>query len=201
MPSKTSIATIDGTPSPKPVMGRPRSADVDERILRETLDVVSEKGFSGVTINEICERAGVSRATFYRRFPNPPAAVAEAINAAFEFHDLPTGDDPVEYLLEFALAMERTYSDPRIAPAVGFMIGEINAKPDVFERVQQGVRERRAHVRQAIEAMGALENQSGPPLDLDIVLVILSGLASDAAVTRRPLKRATLRSVIARLIA
>jgi hypothetical protein len=97
--------------------------------------------------------------------------------------------------------MERTYSDPRIAPAVGFMIGEINAKPDVFERVQQGVRERRAHVRQAIEAMGALENQSGPPLDLDIVLVILSGLASDAAVTRRPLKRATLRSVIARLIA
>jgi AcrR family transcriptional regulator len=192
--------TDDTDLPPKPVMGRPRSADINDRILRETLDVVSEKGFSGVTINEICVRAGVSRATFYRRFPNPSAAVAEAINAAFEFHELPRNSDPVEYLLEFALAMERTYSDGHVTPAIGFMIGEINAKPDVFERVQQGVRERRAHVRHAVEAMGALDDQTGPPLDLDVVLVILSGLASDAAVTRRPLKPDILRSVITRLI-
>jgi hypothetical protein len=49
--------------------------------------------------------------------------------------------------------------------------------------------------------MGALDDQTGPPLDLDVVLVILSGLASDAAVTRRPLKPDVLRSVITRLIA
>ena len=183
----------------KPQRGRPRSVDVDRRIEKKTLDVVSEKGFSGVTVNEICERAGISRATFYRRYPSPAEALAAAINSAFEFHTPPHSDDPVEYLLEFARALERSYSDPRIAPAIGFLIGEYNAKPDVYERLQQGLRERRAYVRGALEAVGSLPQQSELPLDLDEVLVILSSLAWNAAVTKRKLDPAVLRTVIARL--
>lgn len=184
----------------KPQMGRPRSADVDRRIERETLDVVSEKGFSGVTVNEICERAGISRATFYRRYPSPAEALAAAINSAFEFHSPPHSNDPVEYLFEFALSLERSYSDPRIAPAIGFLIGEYNAKPDVYERLQQGLRERRAYVRGALEAVGSLPPQTELPLDLDEVLVILSSLAWNAAVTKRKLESGALRTVITRLI-
>lgn len=181
-------------------MGRPRSADADRRIQTETLNVVSERGFSGVTVNEICERAGVSRATFYRRYPSPVEALAEAINAAFEFHALPHSEDPVEYLFEFARSLERSYSDPRIAPAIGFLIGEYNAKPDIYERLQQGLRERRAYVRGALEAVGSLPKQEELALDLDEVLVILSSLAWNAAVTKHRLDPATLRTVITRLI-
>jgi len=198
--SKTAASKIEPVESPdKPPMGRPRSADVDRRIEKETLDVVSERGFSGVTVNEICERAGISRATFYRRYPSPAEALAAAINSAFEFHTPPHSDDPVEYLLEFARALERSYSDPRIAPAIGFLIGEYNAKPDVYERLQQGLRERRAYVRGALEAVGSLPRQSELPLDLDEVLVILSSLAWNAAVTKRKLDPAVLRTVITRL--
>lgn len=198
---RSAAAKSQNSESPdKPQMGRPRSADVDRRIEKETLDVVSEKGFSGVTVNEICERAGVSRATFYRRYPSPAEALAAAINSAFEFHTPPLSDDPVEYLLEFARALERSYSDPRIAPAIGFLIGEYNAKPDVYERLQQGLRERRAYVRGALEAVGSLPEQSELPLDLDEVLVILSSLAWNAAVTKRRLEPVVLRTVIARLI-
>lgn len=193
-------ATIRIAPCAKPRMGRPRSVDVDHRIQKETLDVISEKGFSGVTINEICERAGVSRATFYRRYPSPAEALADAINAAFEFHSPPHSDDPVEYLLEFARSLERSYSDPRIAPAIGFLIGEYNAKPDVYDRLQQGLRERRAYVRGALEAVGSLPAQKDLPLDLDEVLVTLSSLAWNAAVTKRTLEPAALRTIIARLI-
>ena len=199
--ARTAVAKIDGPDrSDKPQMGRPRSADVDRRIEKETLDVVSEKGFSGVTVNEICERAGISRATFYRRYPSPAEALAAAINSAFEFHTPPHSDDPVEYLLDFARALERSYSDPRIAPAIGFLIGEYNAKPDVYERLQQGLRERRAYVRGALEAVGSIPQPTEMPLDLDEVLIILSSLAWNAAVTQRKLEPATLRTVITRLI-
>lgn len=198
---KTAASKIEPVESPdKPQMGRPRSVDVDRRIEKETLDVVSEKGFSGVTVNEICERAGISRATFYRRYPSPAEALAAAINSAFEFHAPPLSDDPVEYLLEFARALERSYSDPRIAPAIGFLIGEYNAKPDVYERLQQGLRERRAYVRGALEAVGTLPKQTELPLDLDEALIILSSLAWNAAVTKRKLEPETLRTVITRLI-
>lgn len=200
MPRTAAATTKSPHALDKPQMGRPRSADVDRRIERETLDVVSEKGFSGVTVNEICERAGISRATFYRRYPSPAEALAAAINSAFEFHSPPHSNDPVEYLFEFALSLERSYSDPRIAPAIGFLIGEYNAKPDVYERLQQGLRERRAYVRGALEAVGSLPPQTGLPLDLDEVLVILSSLAWNAAVTKRKLESGVLRTVITRLI-
>lgn len=198
---KSSLASVEEPTSlSKPQMGRPRSADVDRRIFKETLDVVSERGFSGVTVNEICERAGISRATFYRRYPSPAEALAEAINDAFEFHALPHSQDPVEYLLEFAQSIERSYSDPRIAPAIGFMIGEFKAKPDVYEGLQKGLRERRAHVRTALEEMGTLPQQNHAPLDIDEVLVILSSLAWNAAVTKRKLDADVLRTIISRLI-
>ena len=200
MPSSATASAADPAPSDKPQMGRPRSADVDRRIFKETLDVVSERGFSGVTVNEICERAGISRATFYRRYPSPAEALAEAINEAFEFHALPHSQDPLEYLLEFAQSIERSYSDPRIAPAIGFLIGEYKAKPEVYEGLQNGLRERRAHVRAALEKMDTLPRQTDHPLDIDEVLVILSSHAWNAAVTQRKLDADVLRTIIGRLI-
>lgn len=200
MPNPDLAAAEDPTPLNKPQMGRPRSTDVNRRIFKETLDVVSERGFSGVTVNEICERAGISRATFYRRYPSPAEALAEAINDAFEFHALPHSQDPVEYLLEFAQSIERSYSDPRIAPAIGFLIGEYKAKPEAYEGLQNGLRERRAHVRTALETMNILPRQDGLPLDVDEVLIILSSLAWNAAVTKRKLNADVLRTIISRLI-
>jgi len=200
MPCPALASAEDQTPLDKPQMGRPRSTDVNRRIFKETLDVVSERGFSGVTVNEICARAGISRATFYRRYPSPAEALAEAINDAFEFHALPHSQDPIEYLLEFAQSIERSYSDPRIAPAIGFMIGEFKAKPDVYEGLQKGLRERRAHVRTALEKMGTLPRQNDAQLDIDEVLVILSSLAWNAAVTKRKLDADVLRTIIGRLI-
>lgn len=186
-------------PISKVQAGRPRSTDVDQRILKETLDVISEKGFSGVTINEICSRAGISRATFYRRYPSPAEALADAINANFKFDAFPHSQDPVEYLLEFVQSMETSYSDPRIAPAIGFLISECNAKPNVYARLLAGVSERRAHVHSALTTAGIM-SEPPPHINLEEILIILSSLAWNASVTRRKLDPDVIRTVITRLI-
>ncbi len=185
---------------PESVMGRPRSPEVSEGIMRTALELLAEKGFSGLTVNEICARSGVSRASFYRRWASPADAVAEAVNQAFHFPMDFSAKTPVDYLLKFALALEHAYAQPLVTPAVGFLIAEIKAHPDAFERTQQAVRVRREAVGKALETM-AEPLRWGDGLDLDLVLVILSGLASNAAVTGKPLSRRAVKALITRLVA
>lgn len=47
----------------------------DDPILRSALDVFSERGLRRGTLGEVARRAGVGRATLYRRYPNKDAVV------------------------------------------------------------------------------------------------------------------------------
>jgi len=59
--------------------GRHRSAACDAAILSTTLDVLREKGYDGLTVAAVIERAGVSSATLYRRWPAKSELVAAAV--------------------------------------------------------------------------------------------------------------------------
>jgi AcrR family transcriptional regulator len=58
--------------------GRPRSEQARQAILRSTLTILEKQGFSGLTIEEVAERAAVGKATVYRWWPNKGALIADA---------------------------------------------------------------------------------------------------------------------------
>ena len=58
--------------------GRPRSSDLDEIILKATVDLVLERGFKALSMNAIAERSKAGRMTIYRRWPNKAAIVMDA---------------------------------------------------------------------------------------------------------------------------
>ena len=58
--------------------GRPRSEQARLSILRSTLAVLAETGYSGLTIEEVAARAGVGKATVYRWWPHKGALIADA---------------------------------------------------------------------------------------------------------------------------
>jgi len=58
--------------------GRPRSEQARQAILRSTLKLLGERGFSELTIEEVAERAEVGKATVYRWWPNKAALIADA---------------------------------------------------------------------------------------------------------------------------
>ena len=66
-----------------PIKQRPggRTAEVTQRVFAATMDLLVVGGFESVTFQEVAERAGVGRATLYRRWPNPAALAADAIRA------------------------------------------------------------------------------------------------------------------------
>jgi AcrR family transcriptional regulator len=59
--------------------GRHRSQAADEAILSATLDLLSDRGYGGFTVSAVIERAGVSSATLYRRWPTKQQLVAAAV--------------------------------------------------------------------------------------------------------------------------
>jgi AcrR family transcriptional regulator len=69
--------------------GRPRRDQADRGgvITAAVLEVVFERGLSGVTMEGIARRAGVAKTTIYRRWPNRDAMIVEALSTiprAFE---------------------------------------------------------------------------------------------------------------------
>jgi len=58
--------------------GRPRSEEARQAILRSTLRILGQSGFSDLTIEEVADHAGVGKATVYRWWPNKGALIADA---------------------------------------------------------------------------------------------------------------------------
>jgi AcrR family transcriptional regulator len=63
--------------------GRPRSEHSHQAIIGATNELLAERGFAELTMDEIAERAGVSKATIYRRWPSKGTLVFEAFTADF----------------------------------------------------------------------------------------------------------------------
>jgi len=59
--------------------GRPRDEEARTRILQASLEALEALGYPGVTCDAIAERAGASKATIYRWWPNKEAVMLEAL--------------------------------------------------------------------------------------------------------------------------
>ncbi|HXJ87923.1 MAG TPA: TetR/AcrR family transcriptional regulator [Candidatus Binatia bacterium] len=58
--------------------GRPRSEQARQAILRSTLKILGQNGFSNFKIEEVADQAEVGKATVYRWWPNKGALIADA---------------------------------------------------------------------------------------------------------------------------
>ena len=60
--------------------GRPRDPSRDEAIFAATLALFAEHGYAGVSIEGVAARAGVGKATIYRRYASKAQLVVESVH-------------------------------------------------------------------------------------------------------------------------
>jgi AcrR family transcriptional regulator len=70
----------DSTGEPHGKVGRPRDPRLDEAIVAATLELLAEEGYAQLTVERIAARAGVGKASLYRRWPDKVAIVLEAVS-------------------------------------------------------------------------------------------------------------------------
>jgi len=99
------------TTTPVPVAQRPggRTARTAERVFGAVLELLDERGVDGFQYEEVAQRAGVGRATIYRRWPERELLVGEALE---RFAELSISlddsgnlrDDLIDFVCSFAAA-------------------------------------------------------------------------------------------------
>jgi AcrR family transcriptional regulator len=75
----SATAPTSGIPAAPVKRGRPRRADADGAILGATLELLNEVGVAGLSMDLLAQRAGVGKATIYRRWDSKEALILDAL--------------------------------------------------------------------------------------------------------------------------
>ncbi|CAB4934213.1 unannotated protein [freshwater metagenome] len=100
-------------------LGRPRDADLTDRLLTGALDLVAEVGLDRFNADALVTATGAGKAAVYRRWPNTEVLLAEALGRCHPVPEVPdTGSlrgDLVALLAPWTRALDR---DERALAAV-----------------------------------------------------------------------------------
>ncbi len=162
---------------PRPA-GRPRSIEADRAILRAAVDLLADEGYGGVTMEGVAARAGVGKATVYRRWASKSALVVDAICACREHGaQVPdTGSARQDLLLYVRAFMDhlRTSDAARVMPA---LVAELARSPELATAFRDGlVQPRRARVLEVVRRgvdRGEVRAGADPEVIADAVVALL----------------------------
>src|SRR5574342_17534 len=159
--------------SSAPSAGRPRSEEAHKAILDATLELLVEVGFSALTVEGVAQRAGVGKATIYRRWPSKLPLVSEAFGQLPGLEEADTGDlaSDLEHMLRSYL---RTYHATPLGAVVPSLAGELPHNPELMELFAPVVRARRQPLIRALERAAA-RGEIPPDLDLDLAADLIFG--------------------------
>jgi len=158
--------------------GRPRSEEADRAILEATLAVVAEEGISGLSVEAVAHRAGVGKATIYRRFASKEdlltgvfATLADDLSVPVD--DLPTVEALAAIVEQIWDAM-LTRGAWRIMPRV---LSAADTHPALYQCYYRTVVAPRHDVVVAVLRRGVERGDVRADVDMDLVAAALLGPA------------------------
>ncbi|HEX4164150.1 MAG TPA: TetR/AcrR family transcriptional regulator [Bryobacteraceae bacterium] len=155
--------------------GRPRDEEARARILDATLQVLENTCFPNATVDAIAERAGVSKATIYRWWPNKAAVFIEALREATA-QELPfpdTGDLEQDVNLQLQNFV-KLLTGPRGRTFKAF-IAAAQSDPEVAEAYRElWIKPRRVLTRERLKRHQRAGRMVGN-VDLEALLDVLYG--------------------------
>ena len=155
---------MSSAPENQPSAGRPRSEEAHKAILDATLELLVEVGFSALTVEGVATRAGVGKATIYRRWPSKLPLVIEAFSQLPQLEEVDTGNlvDDLKKMLRSYLQL--FYTTP-LAAVLPSLAGERAHDPQLSERFDPVIRGRRQPLVRALER-AVDRGELSPDLDL-----------------------------------
>jgi AcrR family transcriptional regulator len=106
--------------------GRPRSEQAHRAILDATAALLAEHGFSALRLEHVAARAGVGKATIYRRWSSREALALELLTQiARTDTQIPDLGDTRRELVRWVAAQARALSSPPLGPVLRTLLSQI----------------------------------------------------------------------------
>jgi len=139
--------------------GRPRSERADRAIIEATLSLFAESGPAGLCIEKVAARAGVGKATIYRRWPGKEDLLLEAIT----------------WLKKPLQALCEQFADPRQTREFALLLGEGANYPRLMAQYLETVIEPRRAVIRMVLRRGVATGELREDTDVDAAMFMLAG--------------------------
>jgi AcrR family transcriptional regulator len=154
--------------------GRPRSPEAHAAILRAAVELVAADGLHGLTIEAIAARAGVGKATIYRRWKGKEDLVAEALRSVAQTPRVPdTGSVRGDIAAGARAAVRRLSTDAfRVLPR---LLAETGDDPELRAAVDDALLRPRREAFGVILRRGVERGELRDDVDVELVTDILLG--------------------------
>jgi AcrR family transcriptional regulator len=180
--------------------GRPRSEEAERAILDATLALLGETGISGLTVEAIAARAGVGKATIYRRWPSKLPLVVNAIKTLPELPVPNTGTLRGD-LREIVRHLARILQSSPLGRVLPHLIAEGGWDAQLDEAIRHYVGVRRVPlvevVRRAVER-GEVSTAADPEALADL---LAGPIVNRLFFSRRPIEGKFLDLVVRTVLA
>lgn len=168
------MATPPAEPIDAVVRGRPRSSEVDASVLDAVLALIGEVGIGSMSVDEVAARAGVSKASIYRRWSSKEAMVIDALGSTVgTFESIDTGDTASD-LRAYTVELARRFRDGQAGDVLPHLISAAHTDPALADTFRAFVANRRRPALTII-ARGIERGDLEGDLDADTVVDLLIG--------------------------
>lgn len=177
--------------------GRPRSEEAHGAILGAAIELIREVGYDAVTMDGIAARAGVGKATVYRRWKQKETLVAEAIGrivSAIPVPDTGSTEGDLMALMRSTLAM---YNDPSTGPLLSGLVAAMARNARIAHAVRSGFVATWIDIGRLLLRRGVARGDLRADLDPELALELLAGpLLHRYMITGGPVDEPLARGVV-----
>jgi AcrR family transcriptional regulator len=155
--------------------GRPRSAAADASIVRATLAVLLEDGYRGLTMEQVRARAGVGKATLYRRYGSKQDLVSAAIRHLNQPLELPDTGAVREDVLAVARSVLAGAERVEFASFAPRLLAESAGDPEMHAIFYANLVAPRRAVLGEVLRRGVARGELRADLDIELAIDVFTG--------------------------
>jgi AcrR family transcriptional regulator len=154
--------------------GRPRSTRAHDAIIDAVLDLLAEGTPLGdISIEQIAARAGVGKATIYRRWAGKNELLIDAVKTLKTMPVMSPGASVRDDLVR-SISLNGTTTDPRAARVMPCLMPEVMRNPELLGLYQQLIEPRRERTREILRR-GIDSGELRPDLDIELTTLMITG--------------------------
>jgi AcrR family transcriptional regulator len=154
--------------------GRPRSADADHAIVEATLELLTESGVASLAIEQVAARAGVAKATIYRRWPNKEALILDALATVEDQPPALPGTSLRDDLLTLVIGLIGRSVHPGRGQLYAWMVAESDRNPEIARKYKSIVVERRRRLLESVLRHWQEKGELRADVDIEVAELLVT---------------------------